>query len=168
MITQQELHQILNYDPESGIFTWKIKIKGSKNISPGTIAGYKQNMGYWSIMIKGKNYLAHRLAWLYVHGCMPKEEIDHHIPNDPVLGQFNNRINNLRLATSRQQKANRKLQSNNTSGYKGVSWIQRENKYRAQCGNIHVGYFSCPVEAAKAYDAKAKELYGQYAKLNFP
>lgn len=86
-------------------------------------------------------------------------------------GLDNQRVN-LRYATPEQQGANRGLFRNNQAGYKGVSWYPLKNKYRAQI-NIekrpcHIGWYSTAIDAAKAYDAMAAELYGEFASLNFP
>ena len=87
MLTQERLHEVLNYDPDTGIFTWKerpietFKTVGAGNTwntrYAGTVAGSKDKDGYIVVRIGGKRYFAHRLAFLYVHGYMPEQEIDH-------------------------------------------------------------------------------------------
>jgi hypothetical protein len=93
------------------------------------------------------------------------KEIDHIDRN-----RLNNIWSNLRECTSSENKANRTKQSNNTSGYKGVSWHKRANKFRAkiqfQKKPIHIGLFTSAEEAAAAYNTKAKELYGEFANIN--
>jgi len=83
---------------------------------------------------------------------------------------LDNRRVNLRLATRTQNAANKKIPSNNTSGFKGVSWHKRNKKFRASVmlsyKEIHLGYFDDPKEGAKAYNKKAKELFGEFALLN--
>ncbi|EHL6353356.1 HNH endonuclease, partial [Escherichia coli] len=112
MITHKELTSSLNYNPETGVFTWKIA-SGSSSI--GKVAGFKTNSqaDYLSIRINGKSYLCHRLAWFYMKGCWPKGLIDHinGVKND-------NRISNLREVTRGQNKTN-SVSSSNT-GIKGV------------------------------------------------
>ena len=91
LLTQRRLKEVLNYDAESGVFTWAIdRTKAVK----GRIAGNKDSHGYWIIGIDGVRHSAHRLVWMYVYGFYPKE-IDHqnHIRTD-------NRLVNLR-ATDR-------------------------------------------------------------------
>jgi hypothetical protein len=96
-----------------------------------------------------------------------KEHIDH-INNDGL----DNRLCNLRVCTNQQNLMNRGKNKNNTSGYKGVSWFKRAEKWTAQIWydgeSIHLGYFVSKEDAARAYDKKAKELYGEFAVLYFP
>ena len=99
----------------------------------------------------------------------PEIEVDHRNGN----GLFNVR-ENLRVCTTYQNGRNRGKQKNNTTGYKGVTWsdVAKERPYKAQLMINHkcvfLGYFSDPIEAAKAYDKKARELHGEFARLNFP
>lgn len=83
-----------------------------------------------------------------------------------------NQKHNLRIATNQQNFFNRSANHINTSGYKGVSWNSRSEKWVAQIQisrqKEHIGFFENPIDAAKAYDAKAKELFGEFARLNFP
>ena len=91
-----------------------------------------------------------------------------HIDGDAM----NNNVYNLRYATKPQNAVNRGLAKNNTSGYKGVSFYKQSKKWESYIGykgkKIRLGLFDCKIEAAKAYDKKAYELYGEFAWLNFP
>jgi len=121
-LTQERLKHLLHYNPDTVVFTWLSK--PSRRINSGSIAGrIKPKKGYVEIGISGRIYLAHRLAWLYIYGTWPKEQVDHinGIRND-------NRIKNLRLATTSQNQWNKKMQKNNTSGIKGVSWDNQRGK----------------------------------------
>ena len=84
---------------------------------------------------------------------------------------LDNRRSNLRVCTRSQNAQNRKLYGRNTSGYKGVSWDRPMKRWRASIklnGNTrHIGYYFCIVKAAKAYDEKARELFGEFANTNF-
>ena len=85
---------------------------------------------------------------------------------------LDNRRENLRICTNAENNRHRRKPKNNTSGYKGVCWDKSKKKWRARIEkdnkNIHIGYYNILEEAARAYDAKAKELFGKYAQLNFP
>lgn len=93
------------------------------------------------------------------------ELVDHY--NGDTL---DNRRDNLRIATSSQNKANMNKPKTNTSGYKGVSWHKPLNKWRVQIKvmgvSMHIGYFNDVRDAANAYNDKAYELFGEYARLN--
>lgn len=89
-----------------------------------------------------------------------------HINNDP----WDNRKSNLRPATNQQNQANRGIQVNNTTGFKGV--VYTHNRYDARITvhgkRIYLGYFKNPIDAAKAYDKAAREHFGEFAYCNFP
>src|SRR6266550_4589715 len=115
MLSAEELRRIAHYDPDTGEFTW---LQNRVRAKAGTKA--KRGWGpYVWLRINSKLYLAHRLAWLYVHGEEAKGYIDH-INCD----QSDNRLVNLREATHRQNLCNRGRNKNNTTGYKGVCLIE--------------------------------------------
>jgi hypothetical protein len=159
-LTQARLHELLEYDQETGDFRWR-KRKAIR-IAAGQIAGgVSKPSGYWLICIDGCLYRAHQLAWLYVTGQWGRPLIDHRDGNPA-----NNRWSNLRCATRSENSHNRGLQRNNTSGFKGVSL--HKGKWRAQIrkdGRIRVlGAFPTPQEAHAAYVAAARELFGEFAR----
>jgi hypothetical protein len=121
MITQSELKELLDYDPRTGIFIWKGK-KGSRACK-GKTAGATDAYGYIVIRINNVLYKAHRLAWFYSHGEWPETNLDHinRIKND-------NRIKNLRVASQSLNMHNAKRLATN-SGFVGVSWDSRRNKW---------------------------------------
>ena len=158
-ITQQQLQQTLNYNPDTGIFTWA---NDSKRVKAGTKAGTITNQGYVRIKILDKVYMAHRLAWLYVYGVMPSEQIDH-INHDKA----NNRIENLREATNQQNQFNKPKSKYSKSNYKGISFHKKSNKWLAQINinkvNTYLGIFDTEEEAALAYQNKSKEIHKEFA-----
>jgi hypothetical protein len=124
MITQDELKSVLNYDLNTGLFVW-VKPTGDR-VKSGQIAGSLRPDGYVFTQINKRRFMNHRLAWLYVNGVWPSDEIDH-IDGD----RSNNRISNLRPATSKQNKENTSIRSTNTSGHKGVHWDKSRQKWMA-------------------------------------
>lgn len=153
--SQAYLKSVLSYDPETGKFVW---VKHSNPLTVGTFAGTLNN--YRRITLLGKGFPAHRLAWLYVHGVMPSV-IDH------VNGNTDdNRICNLRPATSSQNSANSRKPSSNTSGAKGVS-IRPDGRFEAKVkcqGVIHsLGVYGSLEEARQAYVAGAQKHFEEFA-----
>jgi hypothetical protein len=123
-MTQTGLKEVLTYDPCSGKFFWNTDmINGSKK---GSEAGTLSRKGYIHITINQKQYKAHRLAWLYVYGSFPKNQIDHinQIKSD-------NWIENLREASNKSNHKNIPLQKNNKSGVHGVGYHKATNKWGA-------------------------------------
>ena len=116
-ITQERLKELLCYDSDTGIFTWRKSL--CRKIKCGSLAGCVHPNGYIRIHIDNKLYSAHRLAWLYVHGFTPTNLIIDHINNI----RTDNRIENLRIVSSSCNAKNRTgLSSDNTSGVTGVFW----------------------------------------------
>ena len=162
VLSQEILKALLHYDPETGILKWAKNV-GFK-IKSGSIAGYKDKDGYISLKINGKEYKAHRLAWLYMTGQMPKNMIDH---KNTI--KTDNWFDNLREATNGQNQQNQiKPKSHNTTGFLGVSLDKTGGKYRAQIAvdgkQKRLGYFTDPKEASKAY-LEAKQKYHAYSTI---
>ena len=157
-LTAERLRERLSYCPETGVFRWL----GARQ-NKGSITGGLHN-GYCRIKIDGRKYYAHRLVWLYVHGCWPRGDIDHRngVRDD-------NRLANLREATESENSRNAKRRSNNTSGFKGANWCSREAKWRAQIDvgrrKINLGYHDTPEAAHAAYRAAAKKHFGAFARF---
>jgi len=113
-LSYNNLHLNLNYDPLTGIFTRK---KANTNcVDLGDIAGTKKTDGYIEIWVENERYLAHILAWFYVHGYWSENMIDH---IDGV--KHHNWIGNLREVSNQCNQRNRGNPKNNSSGVKGVS-----------------------------------------------
>jgi hypothetical protein len=155
-ITQAELKEILHYDLETGVFRWRFA--SSNRVKPWSVAGTKGDTGYIKIHINKKLYRAHRLAWLYVKGEFPKEQIDHINGN-----RTDNFWQNLRETSSKQNQENLPLSKNNTSGYRGVAWSKTSKKWLAHVRHnskkIHIGLYKTAEEAAIAAATKRAELF---------
>jgi hypothetical protein len=160
-ITQERLKQLLNYDRCTGIFTWKDSRGGTVCI--GDVAGAPSGKGYILITIDDVLYKAHRLAFLYEHGYIPYR-VDHRNRN-----RSDNSIENLRSATPSQNVANSSISKNNTSGYKGVHYDKKKNRWRANiCVNgvrIRTKRYLTPEDARDAYDELANKHFGEFASL---
>lgn len=148
MLTVERLHELLDYDASTGILTWK-KTVGSRG-QVGDNAGSNNGSGYLLVRVDRGRYLAHRLAWLHVYGIWPKDQIDHRngIRHD-------NRIANLREATDAENRQNKAMQSNNTSGFQGVSWFKASSKWQAKITvhkkQRHLGFYFTAEKARDAY-----------------
>lgn len=157
LVTQAELRKLLNYDANTGVFTWRVD--GANYVRAGMVAGTPHGR-YLRISINRRHHFAHVLAWLYVHGARPNGPIDH-VNND---GR-DNRIANLRPATHGQNKQNSKTQRNNTTGAKGV--LRHGERWKADIGahgkRYHLGVFDTFEEALSARRAAEAELHGAFA-----
>lgn len=148
-ITQSQLHEMLNYDPQTGVFTWRTHPSKKVRIRVGDVASSVSTAGYAVIKIFGKPYLAHRLAFLYMRGEWPKNQIDHIDGN-----RLNNRIENLRDVTAFVNMQNqRRALANNSCGVLGVTRVGNRFQARIKTNRIkvHLGTFATPEEAHYAY-----------------
>lgn len=154
--THEQVSKVLSYDPESGLFT---RISGQH---AGVKVGCVVARGYVKIRVLGCPVPAHRLAWLLSYKVWPDGMIDH------VDGKRNNNaLQNLRLATHSQNSINARLNSRNTTGFKGVT--ARRGKFIANIyfnrKQIFLGRFDHATDAAAAYEAAAKRLFGEFARV---
>jgi hypothetical protein len=157
-LSQSRLRDILHYDPLTGVFTWRIAL--SKRTPIGSVAGNRGKAGYVYIRIAGSNYAAHRLAWIYMTGEWPPLEVDH------VDGSRDkNEWDNLRLASSSQNNANRRTPLSKEHGLKGVRFNDGRWEARIQIkgSRVSLGRFSSAQEAQDAYRSAALEHFGPYA-----
>jgi hypothetical protein len=162
-LTQERLRELLRYDRDTGEFRWRQR--ASYVVQVGDIAGsLNKTTGYRLIHIDGRNYKAHQLAWLYMTGAWCRPMIDHRDMN-----RANNRWSNLRRATPSTNAANRGRPRTNASGFKGVHFRRATGKWRAQISKDgrarYLGQFSTPQAAHAAYVAAARDLFGEFARV---
>lgn len=153
-LTAQRLKELLDYEPETGVFSWKVSRRG---VRPGRTGNVRPD-GYIRIGIDGVSYLAHRLAWLYMTGAWPSIDVDHFDGNPS-----NNRFSNLRDVSQQTNLQNFRTATrrNRSSSLLGVSYHARDELWRAR---IHIdgkerniGYYKTSEEAHAAYlEAKRK------------
>lgn len=166
-ITADYVRSILEYSPVTGLFAWRYRCDVGRPWNAryvGALAGCKSKNGYLLISIKRTHYYAHRLAWLYMTGEWPPQQIDH---IDGV--RENNKWDNLRSATSSENACNKPKMPKNSSGYKGVGFHKSTGKWRAYiCApghrHLHLGMFLTAETAYNAYCEAAKTLHGNFAR----
>lgn len=154
-LTRERLLQFLTYDPDTGVF--RRVFDGTKGMRAGDVAGGVNPNGYWVIRIDGVSYSAHRLAWLYVYGEWPDQQVDH---TNAV--KDDNRIANLRDLSPSANQQNRKTPlPNNKLGVLGVS--PRKGKFRARItveGRvIELGKFATLEKAESAYLQAKQQMH---------
>lgn len=159
MITQEELKEVMNYDPHTGIFIREKKAVNVPNVK--NIVGTRKKASgktYLLTKVKGIQYYLHRLAWLYVFGNFPDRDIDHINGNSS-----DNRIINLREVTKLENSKNRRLASNNKSGVSGVSWNKKTRKWhtsiRVDNKRCFLGCFDSIFDAA-CVKKTAEKIHG--------
>ena len=161
LISAERLRQVLAYDPQTGLFTWLERL--TNKIQVGDVAGHVDpSTGYRRIGVDNVCHHAHRLAWLYVYGCLPLH-VDH-IDGD----QSNNKIANLREATVSENMRNTRIRSDNKSGIKGVSWDRRDSKWYAYI-RVHgrsyaLGRYDSLPAAREARLAGERKYHGEFAR----
>ena len=156
MITQDRLKELVTYDPETGIFMRKVRTSNRVDMAKpmGTVDTY----GYLWCSLDGKAFRLHRLAMIYVYGSVHYGDVDH-----INMDRKDNRISNLREVSRSVNMQNKHAASaNNKTGYVGVCFDSRRNKYTAQIRingkNTHLGMFDSP-DIAHAEYVKAKRNF---------
>lgn len=169
ILPQSDLKELFDYDPDTGILTWRIRpadhfktrqaFDAWNTKYAGKAAGSLNNDGYLQVGINGNRFQAHRIIYKWLHNEEP-EQIDHinHVRD-------NNRSVNLRAATNQINGMNRNMNSNNTSGVMGVSWFKPSSKWRADIWadgkQINLGYFDAKKDAINARQSAETE-YGYH------
>lgn len=161
--TAEYLRSLISYDCETGIFCWRVA--RSTCIKVGRIIKTPHGSGYLVGRIDGRLYLLHRLAWFYVYGSWPANQIDH------INGiRSDNRLVNLRLASNQQNSWNGQSRITNKRGYKGVKPSRISGAWDARITvngkEIYLGYFKRKENAALAYNFAALEHFGSFARYN--
>lgn len=156
-LTYERATELLHYCPDTGVFTRKVSL--SNSVKVGDVAGCANKKGYICISVDGKQYLAHRLAWLITYGDWPNGSIDHinRVKTD-------NRLANLRIVTPSENNQNKaEGMANNTSGLLRVSWMSRARKWRAQIqvdGRVtYLGLYADRNAAHEAYVTAKRKLH---------
>lgn len=158
-LSNSEVSKYLNYDAETGVFTWRYNSRRTDLI--GKQAGTPDKDGYILIKLNQLQYKAHRLAWLLMTGKWPTQEVDHKnkIKDD-------NSWNNLRLATNTQQAQNTYIRKDNTSGFRGVCFDKQKKKWLARIyinkQVTYLGHFRSKEKANEVYSTAAKKHFGEF------
>lgn len=160
IITAARLREVLDYDPHTGWFTWRVMIGQRCRVGAraGTIR--KDRRVRRSINIDGRYYAEQNLAWLYMTGRWPEHEIDHENTD-----ATDNHWENLRPATRVQNNQNTRRRADNTSGFKGVH-VHENGRYYARVQvngkRLFVGSFETLEEATAAITKRRQELHGEF------
>lgn len=160
-LTAARLRKLLDYEPATGEFVWLLCPENPARV--GKPAGWLEPKGYRRLCIDGRNYQAHRLAWLWMTGKWPIAQLDHR-----NLFKADNRWSNLRPATNTQNHQNVPKRRCNTSGIKGVYWHKRLARWHASIqvdGKLKfLGYRDKKEKAAALYASAAKQYFGEFAR----
>lgn len=158
--SQEFLRDLFDYSPETGELRWRNTRKWGWN---GRIAGWGEAGYYLKVTFKRRHFYAHRIIWKWMSGDDPRT-VDH-IDQDKT----NNKWSNLRECSLSENLANVGCRRHNASGDKGVDWEQSRLRWRAQIAkdgrHYMLGRFIRKEDAIAAYAAKAKELYGEFARV---
>ena len=154
-ITRDHVMEMLEYIPATGALLQK---KKRPKVQVGSLAGVVTPQGYRYIQLGGVKYAAHRLVWLIEKGKFPELFLDHMDKN-----KLNNQIQNLREVTGKQNNENKGAQRNSQTGIRGVSFVPKLKKYKAQIQhygtNHYLGIYNTPKEAQEAYLEAAKQMF---------
>ena len=156
-LSHERLKEILHYDPLTGNWTWLVKVANRKT---GTVAGnINISTGYYVIAINYRDYQAHRLAWFYMTGKWPNDQIDHIDQN-----KLNNRWDNLREATPQQNNRNVPVRKNSTTGITGVVIRRSSHVARIKVNKkyIHLGSYKTEAEAIRARQEAEIKYFGEF------
>jgi hypothetical protein len=153
-LTAERLRELLSYDPETGLFTWKVRRNGF--VKAGSTAGTVGTGGYVYIRLDNRPFMAHRLAWFFSFGEWPAQHIDHinGVPSD-------NRLSNIRPCSRHENMQNTAKYKNNTTGLSGAYLDKKRGCFTSvithQGKQTFLGTFASAELAHAAYiEAKAR------------
>lgn len=154
-LTAARLRELLHYNPNTGVFTWRVSRKGVQCV--GAVAGDKTWNGYWRIGVEQRRYMAGVLAFLYMTGEFPAGDVDHRDGE-----RTNNRWSNLRVVPRSVNNQNqRKAQRHNKSGYLGVS--PNRKRWAASIvvngAKTHLGTYDTPEDAHAVYVEAKRRMH---------
>lgn len=158
MLTADRARELVSYNPETGVFVWRVQRNGTFRNKDSI--GWVDSHGYRLLGMDGRKYKAHRVAWLLVYGEWPKSQLDH-INRD----RADNRIANLREVTNAENGQNAKPRTDGKSGVVGVHFLKNCNRWWAYINTnrerVTVGYFESFEEAvaARADAKKAQHIF---------
>ena len=164
--TYEDVRRLFSYDAATGILTWNFRSDVHQVVNAhleGKKAGTFDDLGYLRVKVFGRSFLVHRIIFLWVTGSWPAQDVDH-----KDMNPTNNAWSNLRSASRTSNQANTRSRATNKSGFKGVSWHKRTQKFVAQISyqnkKTHLGLFDNPQDAHNAYVAAARNLFGEFAR----
>jgi len=163
LLSFDRMREYLLYPPVTGLWVWNERPHKRQGTPAGSVATDEDGRQYIRICIDGMRFMAHRMAWFYMTGAWPEEEVDHWNRNG-----LDNRWVNLRLAerSAGDNQHNRKLNSNNKTGVKGVTIRPDTGKYRVTIGvggsKIRLGQFDSLADAKAAREAYARAAHGEF------
>jgi hypothetical protein len=158
MLTAERVRELFDYDPLVGDLVNRTSEPGRRRV--GSVAGTPTNDGHLRVKVDGRNYLVHVIVWLHQKGVWPERDIDHSDRDG-----MNNRINNLRPASHRENEANKGVRKNNTTGFPGVVLLPSGNYFaRTPDGNRRSLLTSpCAYLCYAAYAMAQTLIFGDYA-----
>ncbi len=157
MLTAEYVRKVLDYNPETGVFLWRVTT--SNKSLKGNRAGSEGSTGYRRMMLNGRSYKEHLIAWLYVTGEWPKDKIDH---RDRV--RDNNKWENLRQANNSQNRVNSLVRPSIT--LQGVH--PQKDHFKAQIKEggktVYLGLFPTAEEAHEVFKVRHAKLHGEFSR----
>jgi hypothetical protein len=154
-LTQARLKEVVHYDPDTGHFTW---LRPTFKNWTGKRADHRSPRGYMRMGIDGSRYMAHVLAWLYVNGVFPDDDIDHINRN-----KGDNRLCNLRVVSRSLNSLNKDVHHKNKSGHTGVIWHKKAEKWMVYACGKYQGLYADMDTAAMARERIVERMFANAA-----